>query len=260
MPNLPDSRRNSIRPARALPTTTAVVSVFIALIGLCGGSKADEMIEIAVANQTIEGVPIAWNAQTVRMLGRDGRLWELDPAEVVGFKKTASRFRAYSLSEFRASLLRELGADYEVSGAGRYLVAHPRGQRDRWAERFEQFYRSFVHFFYVRGFAVRQPQFPLVGIVCKDRIDFQALHGGAEAENNRSRGIDGSYNLASNRIAIYDAGGAENSPGRQRNNAVLIHEATHQIAFNTGVHNRYSPPPTWAVEGLALLFEAPGIH
>jgi hypothetical protein len=32
------------------------------------------------------------------------------------------------------------------------------------------------------------------------------------------------------------------------------------MAFNTGIHNRYCPPPLWVVEGLATLFEAVGIH
>jgi hypothetical protein len=39
----------------------------------------------------------------------------------------------------------------------------------------------------------------------------------------------------------------------------IIHEATHQTAFNTGIHNRYSPPPRWVIEGLGTLFEAPGV-
>ena len=46
----------------------------------------------------------------------------------------------------------------------------------------------------------------------------------------------------------------------RRNASVLIHEATHQSAFNTGIHSRYAPPPKWLAEGLAMLFEAPGVH
>jgi hypothetical protein len=39
----------------------------------------------------------------------------------------------------------------------------------------------------------------------------------------------------------------------------VLHEATHQIAFNTGVHNRFAPPPRWFAEGLSTMFEAPGV-
>ncbi len=38
-----------------------------------------------------------------------------------------------------------------------------------------------------------------------------------------------------------------------------MHEALHQVAFNTGIHQRWSPPPRWVAEGLGTLFEAPGI-
>jgi Protein of unknown function (DUF1570) len=38
-----------------------------------------------------------------------------------------------------------------------------------------------------------------------------------------------------------------------------LHEASHQTAFNTGIHNRWSPPPRWVAEGLGTMFEARGV-
>jgi hypothetical protein len=35
----------------------------------------------------------------------------------------------------------------------------------------------------------------------------------------------------------------------------LVHEATHQLAFNTGLHSRIGESPRWIVEGLAMLLE-----
>jgi hypothetical protein len=40
----------------------------------------------------------------------------------------------------------------------------------------------------------------------------------------------------------------------------MIHEATHQVAFNTGLHSRIGENPRWVVEGLATVFEAPGVR
>ena len=42
--------------------------------------------------------------------------------------------------------------------------------------------------------------------------------------------------------------------------STIIHETTHQVAFNIGIHSRMSPSPQWVVEGLATAFEAPGIR
>jgi hypothetical protein len=39
----------------------------------------------------------------------------------------------------------------------------------------------------------------------------------------------------------------------------IIHEATHQTAFNTGIHNRFGQAPRWVVEGLGTMFEARGV-
>lgn len=43
---------------------------------------------------------------------------------------------------------------------------------------------------------------------------------------------------------------------QEMNANVTIHEATHQLAYNCGIHNRYYRNPVWLVEGLAVYFEA----
>jgi hypothetical protein len=215
------------------------------------------MIEVAFQGRTIEGLPLSWTRGQVHLLGRDGRLWQFDPQQVSDFRQTSAEFRPFGTSEFRAALLRELGGDYEVSGTGHYLVAHPRGQGGKWAQRFEDLYRSLVHYFSVRGFTPSAPSVPLVGVVCKSRDDFNRRAG---LPAGIQSGVLGYYDLQSNRINLYDMGGNDDSSNWQRNAAVVIHEATHQTAFNTGIHSRYSPPPLWVAEGLATLFEAPGVY
>ena len=39
----------------------------------------------------------------------------------------------------------------------------------------------------------------------------------------------------------------------------IIHEATHQAAYNTGIHTRYAGTPRWLAEGLATMFEPKGV-
>jgi hypothetical protein len=214
------------------------------------------MVEGTIQGKRIEGVLLGAGRQSVGLLGRDGQIWPFESGEAVKFNKTASRFRPYPPSEFLAALLRELGAAYEVTGTSHYMIAHPRGQQGRWAERFEDLYRSFIQYFSVRGFEPAAPAFPLAGIVCVNRSEFERLAAGHVASPS---GVLGYYDPRSNRLTLYDMGGNGNSANWQRNAAVLVHEATHQMAFNTGVHDRYAPPPAWVAEGLATLFEAPGV-
>lgn len=241
---------NSIR-RRAAPAL-AVALVLLAAASARG--ESDWMLALRLGEEQVEGRPLAWDAATVYLLGRDGRLWQFAPGEATDFRKTSSRFQSYSVSKLRAMLLRELGQAYEVSGTSHYLVAHPRGQRQRWAERLEELYRSLVRYFAVRGFRIEEPAFPLVAVVCPSRAEF--VRRCQVRQTVRGASIDGMYLLESNRIVLSDAG----SGAERLNEAVLIHEATHQTLFNTSIQNRFVPAPLWTAEGLALLFEAPGVH
>ena len=42
-----------------------------------------------------------------------------------------------------------------------------------------------------------------------------------------------------------------NVPDWERNVATIIHEATHQLAYNSGMQRRYADNPMWVSEGLA---------
>ena len=215
----------------------------------------DLMLEVTVRGQRIEGAPLAWDAREVVLLGRDGRTWRFPPGDATDYQKTSDRFQGYSPSQLRATLLRELGDGYEVSGTGHYMVAHPQGLRDDWAGRFEDLYRTFYRYFSVRGFPLAEPPLLLIGVVCRDREEFvrQAAGSGGPA----SPGTLGYYSSRTNRIVLYDLGGGNPRATRwQENAATVIHEATHQMAFNTGLHNRCAPPPLWLAEGLATTFEA----
>ena len=221
------------------------------------------MVELNLDSRKIEGTPISWDAREVHLLGRDGRLWNFAPDEATEFEKIGERFRCYSPSKIRAILLRELGDQYEVTGTSHYMVAHPRGQRDKWAQRFENLYRSFVHFFSVRGFKIQQPPFPLIGIVCRDQNQFfrySASQGGP-----MSPGVLGYYSLGSNRITLYDQeAGRHDATDWHETATMLIHEATHQTAFNTGIHSRFSPrhsgsPKDWPPTSKRRAFTIHGI-
>lgn len=231
---------------------------------LLGGSSAladrpnQGMIEVSVDGRRVEGAPLAWSNRNITLLGRDGRLLDFRPQEAREYRRTATTFRGYPATVVRDQLIREFGPDYKVVGTGHYLVAHPHGKGSEWSRRFEDLYRSFIHYFSVRGFQLKEPEFPLVAIVFENRQDFMryAASEGASLGAN----VVGYYLNASNRVALYDSSnGAGGEEAWSRDASTIIHEATHQTAFNTGIHTRLAPQPQWVVEGLATMFEAPGV-
>ena len=153
-----------------------VLAAVCALPPLCGtaqaAGRANWTVEAEVKGRRVEGLPLSWSNSEVFLLARDGYLWQFPPADARNFRKTSTSFRSFSAGELRSSLEAELGQNLEITGTGHYLVAHPRGKGNAWAGRFEDLYRSFVHYFAVRGLTVTAPQFPLVAIVWSRQEDF----------------------------------------------------------------------------------------
>lgn len=215
-------------------------------------------LDLTLEGTRVEGCPLSWSSREVNLLARDGRLWTFAPDAAKDFRKISETFKGYSASEMRSRLSQELGRNFEVSGTGHYLVAHPRGQGGYWSQRFEDQYRSFVHYFSLRGFKLAEPEFPLVAIVFRNQADFIRY---SQAQREAVGGnVLGYYSPVSNRIAVFDQGaGAASAADWQENAATIVHEATHQTAFNTGIHSRFAEQPRWLIEGLGTMFEARGV-
>jgi hypothetical protein len=226
-------------------------------VGLARGEgPAQFMMATQIAGQKLEGQPLAWDAQQMFLLGRDGALYDFAPQQAKKSRKTGRAFQGYSISEMRQQLRAEFDRSFEVSTTNHFVVVHPRGQWGAWTERLESLYRSFVHYMSVRGFDLQAPAVPLVAIVFRDRTAYTRY--AAAMGSHLLPNTLGHYDPTTNRIFLYDAsrGGTEDW---SENAATIIHEATHQTAYNVGVHRRFAEQPVWLVEGLAMMFESPGV-
>lgn len=220
-------------------------------------TAAEFMFSAKVDGKTIEGRPLDWNDSNMTLLGRDGQLHVFNPKKAKEARRTAPRFKGYSDSEMRARLYREFGDHYQFTSTGHYLVVHPRGEAGKWAGRFERIYNAFFSYVRVRGFRIREPEFPLVAVVFRNRGEYDGF-----VRRSKTKALPntlGHYNHETNRVYLFDVT-AENSGRDWSENAeTIIHEVTHQMAFNLGVHSRPSPPPYWIPEGLATVFEPRGV-
>ena len=205
----------------------------------------------------MDGMPVHWNDSQVFMLLRDGRLREVEPESVKSFTLLTGGYRGFTPAEMRSQLVGEFGSGYEVTGLGHYLVVHPVGRRDAWAPRFEELYRSFITYFSSRGFQLQEPRYPLVAVVYPHQADFerQIRRDSFTPPGN----ILGYYSPTTNRINMYDVTADKKGYDWTVNADTIIHEATHQTAFNVGIHHRFGTMPQWIVEGLGTMFEARGV-
>jgi hypothetical protein len=210
-------------------------------------------------------------------MDRQGQLLHLNVKDLKTFERVSDRFTPFSSSSFRKELLEEFGGSYEVSGTTHYLVCAPRGHSRRYAELFETIYRDTEQFYRVRGFAVNSPEVPLVAIVFGTQQEF--VQYCIRDSVRPSAGLMGYYSLRTNRVALFDdsrlvssvgpaghrdlnadtsiAGSAAISGGTAD---TIIHETTHQVGYNIGIHSRLGGTPLWVVEGLATVLEPTGMR
>jgi hypothetical protein len=102
------------------------------------------------------------------------------------------------------------------------------------------------------GIPLRNLDFTLIAIVFETKREFfeYARNEGSNIPSN----CVGYYSQKSNRIVLFEH---ENPKETDSTLETICHEATHQFAFNAGLHQRLAETPKWFMEGFAVQFEAP---
>ena len=251
-------------------------------------AKTPALLELKVGETSYQGRLALMADDYCWLMGRDGRLDQVELGKVESHRVAAPEFRRYSPAELRDLLRREFRT-LEVAGTEHYLVCAPKGKAGDYAQVFEGVYRSFHLYASTRGFRVARPEFPLVAVVFPNHAAFADYC--KKDDVPAMRGMLGYYMPTTNRVALYEpetqvsVRGQRSDVRNQRSEFesmddgpcasdhgrafariegdlqdTMIHEATHQVAFNVGLHSRIGESPLWVVEGLATVFEAPGIR
>jgi hypothetical protein len=211
------------------------------------------------------------------LLARDGLLWLIPPEEQVEHTTDPTPFAPLSRDEMVKRLLAELPQGFRVHSTTHYLICYDTSSAyAQWCgSLFERLYMAFTNFWTHKGFDLHEPEFPLVAVIFADQnayLKFSRAELGEAAES-----IIGYFSLISNRMTMYDLTGTASADHRRigtmaqinqvlaqpdalRTVATIVHEATHQIAFNCGLHTRLSDCPRWFSEGIAVYFEAPDLR
>ena len=208
----------------------------------------------------------------------DGAQHTIEGKSIITRQKTNSPFQPLTSAELGEELLTKLPPGFRVHTTPHYVVCYntSREYAEWTSSLFERLYKAFTSYWKRQGMELHDPEFPLVVIAYADRVSYEAaakdvLGGGAG-------NIVGYYNLKTNRVNMYDLTGVESlrGPGNRRGSqreitqmlsqraavplvSTIVHEATHQIAFNCGLQTRLADIPLWLCEGMAVYFEAPDL-
>lgn len=213
------------------------------------------------------------------MLGRDGMLWAIPPEEQVEHTTDKRPFEPLSRDEVSKQVLAGLPHGFRVYPTAHYLIFYNTSPAyAQWCgSLFERLHMAFLNFWSRRGFELHAAEFPLVAVVFSDKPSY--IHFTRPEIGDAGESIIGYYALLGNRMTMYDLTGVESQrrrggrtktaaqvnqilsqPEAERTVATIVHEATHQIAFNCGLHTRLSDCPRWFSEGIAEYFETPDLR
>ena len=252
---------------------------------LAGAAAAADHVTLRRDGKTLEvegRVILTAQDGGILLLARDGVLWNVVPEEQVRTSRDATAFRPFSPEEMAKSVQAELPRRFDVYQTTHYVIVYDTSRAyAQWCGAlFERLYGAFRNSWSHRGFEPGEPEFPLVAVVFADKRSYAKFSKNELGDAAES--IVGYFNLATNRMIMYDlTGTAGGHPGGARASragtaaavnqilaapeatqtvSTIVHEATHQIAFNCGLHARYSDCPLWFSEGIAMYFETPDLH
>jgi len=264
--------------------TAAILCVFLISIVACFRSQQAYALEqVAIQRDgkpsRVEGkLLVKAEDGGLMLMTTDGQLHSVQPDEVVTHTSDDRPFKALSQADAAKQVLATLPAGFEVHTTAHYIICHNTSKAyAQWCGAlYERLYAAFNNFWSRRGFTLHEPELPLVCIVFADHASYGRW---AEAELGAgTQHIIAYYSLKTNRVTMYDLTGAEAlrraddrrgsaaqinqmlmRPDAERMVATIIHEATHQIAYNCGLQTRYADIPLWVSEGVAVYFEAPDL-
>ncbi|MBX9790151.1 MAG: DUF1570 domain-containing protein [Pirellulales bacterium] len=206
-----------------------------------------------------------------------GALHLIEPADLVRRASNERPFEPLAADALAKQVLSELPAGFDAHRTAHYVVCYNTSRAyAQWCGGvFERLYAAFTNFWSRREFELRSPEFPLVAIVFADQQQYGEY---TRRELKDAAAMLGYYNLKTNRMALVDLTGVTrlrsprersgsaaeinlllSRPAAERSVATIVHEATHQIAFNTGLATRLADIPLWSSEGLAMYFETPDL-
>jgi Protein of unknown function (DUF1570) len=255
-----------------------LVAFILAVACRATAADGDALVRLTFAGDaepttTVEGKVVVEAADGgVLLLARDGRLWSVTAKQKRSLESTGRPFSLLSADELGRTLKESLGPDFEIVKTRHYVIATGAGiQYAEWCgELFERLLDAFLTHWKSKGLALTEPAGPLPAIIFPDERSFKT-YASADAGQfgEESKGY---YSIRTNRIVLYDLTAGK---GKKRatsaaeikrrtaasafNVATIVHEATHQIAFNSGLHVRFADNPLWLTEGMAMYFETPDL-
>ena len=225
------------------------------------------VIKGANESQEISGriVVEAQNGQ-VLLEERNGRIHQLTPATIESKTTSKSPFLPMTDDELGTDLLSQVPPGFEIHQTDHYVVCS--NSSEEYAQfvgkLLEKVFDQYFQFMKEQEIVVRPATAKLPVIILQSEAEFKDFASAQHPETSFDD-TPGYYSLRENQMLLMDLTRDRSirsaSAIRKRlvdqplQVATIVHEAVHQLAFNTGLQVRMADNPVWLSEGLALYFE-----
>lgn len=211
--------------------------------------------------------------------GVDGHIWLIQPQEIRSQSSDNRPFQGIDAKRLAQQISQKLPAS-----AGTFRTLQSRdlvilyNTSPLYANWVKSLYLrltvAFRNYWENQGRELDSPDVPLAVIIFQSKAEFDAY---ARATLGSAQGNAlAYYNIQSNQVVMYDLTGVSQFGGQRISSAgqlnrilqqpaaesmvaTIVHEAVHQLAYNSGLQNRFGPYPFWLNEGLAMFFEVPDL-
>jgi hypothetical protein len=204
---------------------------------------------------------------TLLLMTADSRYHPIEKQSVLHHTTNSVAFEYADKDALSRALQREFGSQFHVQSSTHYVICSSASVVDtnRCNAALERLFKGFFAFWKNRGLPLIHSPNQLV-IVLHGNRDIYQQHGQDELGDAVSS-VHGYYSQKTNRVNLLSidvtqrngiSGGASGVLAT-RTMATVIHEATHQLSYNSGLQTRLAPHPLWFSEGLAVFFEPPNL-
>lgn len=201
---------------------------------------------------------------------RAGALWTITPDRLSSRTSLDRQFSLYSLDEHQPLLRNELGPGFRLHKTRRYVIVSDAGEGFvEWVGALlDRFHAGFFRYWEETGLRLSPPAHRLIVIIFRDKEAFTKFQ--SQDSGSRTQSPFGYYSIRRNRVVLHNFTGLNEDKQTMSSitraarklpfeAATIVHEAAHQLSFNSGLQTRYADNPVWLTEGLAMCLEKPDL-
>ena len=263
-----------------LDRQTVALGLLILLTGYNATAVETVMVNLDGRPKQLTGRVVIEDSVGSMLLETDeGALWPLMADSIRRRQSNSTPLTKLDKDSLAERLLQEMGPGYQVYQSKHYVVVFNTTRKyAQWCSSLlERLQRGFLAYWKKQGLELHDPETPLAVVVFGDKAAY--MEYAREELGTAAGSAIGFYSLKTNRITMYDLPGMQalrreetrrgsmhdisamlSKPDAAPLVATIVHEATHQIAFNCGMQKRFADNPVWLGEGLAMFCETPDLY